>query len=79
MHFLCFNKPFLEEGQCLKAGECALLFREMKRNSLCFLLCIMRSIGSHFDEGVHMVFWTLGTSFISKMGLFFSAFPNLKM
>lgn len=39
----------------------------------------MRSIGSHFDEGVHMVFWTLGTSFISKMGLFFSAFPNLKM
>lgn len=47
VHFLCFNKPFLEEGQCLKAGECALWFREMKRHSLCFLLCIICAVLGH--------------------------------
>lgn len=54
VHCLCFNKPFLEEEQCLKAEECALLCGEMKMCGLCFMLCIKYTVLGHLSHLILM-------------------------
>lgn len=83
---LCLNQPFLREGQCLKAEECALMCREMKWRWLCFMLCIRYTVLGHLSllilMNVHLIIWTLdmNQSLISRMRslLFFFSLNLLK-
>lgn len=85
VHLLCFNQPYLGQGQRLKAEECALLSWEMKWHQLRFMLCIRCTVLGHlilmnvcaFDSLDVDINW----SFISKMrslSLFFSLQNLLK-
>ena len=83
VHCLCLNQPFLEEEQCLKAEECALLCREMKMCGLCFMLCIKYTVLGHISHlilmkvCVHLSLWMLDMN-DSKMRSLFFFFSPLK-